>query len=178
MILTSMMLGTTGGNRSPLNRLRSGMTCSHLGCGLPGGSSPGNGVCPSAMIPPVTYTLRIPATLRIAPQGVTAPVTITALIRTSSPAPPPAGPPPPGPPGELAKPGAPGGGPPGTLPPGAPGTPGVPGGKLGGPAGAPGNALAAASSTKPDAKSIGCGVPPQGSFTASYACWAAKAKAV
>ena len=49
-----MMLGTTGGIFEPFKRSRSGITRSQAGSGPPPGISPGSGVLPSAMIPPIT----------------------------------------------------------------------------------------------------------------------------
>src|SRR5580704_2676936 len=79
-----MMLGTTGGITEPSRSRRSGITRNQAGCGLPGGGSPGKGVLPSAIMPPVTVTLPTPGALCTAPQGELAPLTMTALIATST----------------------------------------------------------------------------------------------
>src|SRR5260370_25443364 len=96
------MLGTTGGITEPFRSRRSGTTRNQAGCGLPGGGSPGKGVLPSAIMPPVTVTLPTPGALCTAPQGELAPFTITASIATSTGSagvePPPGGAEPPAPP--------------------------------------------------------------------------------
>src|SRR5271165_6754313 len=84
MIRTSITFGTTGGMADPFNSRRSGISLSHAGWGPPPGISPGIGVLPNAIIPPVMITLRTPGALLIASQGDCAALTITALIATST----------------------------------------------------------------------------------------------
>src|SRR5271165_1343015 len=99
MIRTSITFGTTGGMADPFNSRRSGISLSHAGWGPPPGISPGIGVLPNAIIPPVTITLRTPGALLIASQGDSVALTTTALIATSTgaaPGPPRAGAAPPG----------------------------------------------------------------------------------
>src|SRR5271166_6268688 len=84
LIRTSITFGTTGGMADPFNSRRSGISLSHAGWGPPPGISPGIGVLPNAIIPPVMITLRTPGALLIASQGDCAALTITALIATST----------------------------------------------------------------------------------------------
>src|SRR5271169_2309758 len=81
---TSITFGTTGGKAEPSRSLRSGITLSQAGWGPPPGISPGIGVFPNAIIPPVMITLRTPGALLIASHGDCAALTITALIATST----------------------------------------------------------------------------------------------
>src|SRR6202007_1369863 len=92
IVRISITFGTTGGNAEPFRRRRSGRNFSQTGQAPadPTETTEGGlvkGVSPRAMIPPVITTLPTPGAFPIASQGVGAPLTITALMPTSTMAP-------------------------------------------------------------------------------------------